>query len=123
MVLNVLVLNKSHLVIQASDNLLRHYDLIGNKLRLSQAYAGGVFERQIVQCALSPDSKYLLSPSEAGKPILWDIFTGTQVSLEHLNLNVKGNLVCADWHPKYNLVAISGFFDHCPVFVFGNVLG
>jgi hypothetical protein len=53
---------------------------------------------------------------------MWDIFTGGQISLDHLNLNLKGRLVCCDWHPKYNLVALSGFVENCPVFVYGNVL-
>jgi len=123
MVLNIHILNKSHLILQASDNLIRHYDLVGNRLRISQEYSGGVFEKELVQCAISPDNKYLLSPSETGKPCLWDVFKGSQINLEHLNLNVKGHLVCCDWHPKYNLVAISGFFEYCPIFVFGNVLG
>ena len=43
-ILNIHILNKNHLMIQASDNLIRHIDLIGNKLRISQSYAGGVFE-------------------------------------------------------------------------------
>ena len=123
MILNIHILNKNHLMIQASDNLIRHFDLIGNKIRLSQSYTGGVFEKELVQCALSPDNKYVMSPSELGKPVLWDVFTGNQISLDHLNLNVRKHLVCCDWHPRYNLVAISGFFDHCPVFVYGNVLG
>ena len=123
MILNIHILNKSHIILQASDNLIRHFDLVGNKLRLSQEYSGGVFESQLVQCSISPDNKYLLSPSEAGKPLLWDIFTGNQVNMDHLNLNVKGHLVCCDWHPKYNLVAISGFIQYCPIFIYGNVLG
>ena len=108
---------------QASDNLIRHFDLIGNRLRLSQEFAGGQFDKELVQCALSPDHKYLLSPSESGRPCLWDVFTGSQVNLDHLNLSVKGPLVCCDWHPKYNLVAFAGFVEFCPIFVFGNVLG
>jgi hypothetical protein len=45
MILSIHILNKTHLMVQASDNLIRHFDLIGNKLRLSQSYSGGVFER------------------------------------------------------------------------------
>ena len=63
MVLNIQILNKNHLIIQASDNLIRHFDLIGSKLRLSQSYTGGVFEKELVQCSVSPDFKYLMSPS------------------------------------------------------------
>ena len=44
-ILNIHILNKNHLVIQASDNLIRHFDLVGNKIRLSQTYSGGVFEK------------------------------------------------------------------------------
>lgn len=62
-ILNIQVLNKNHLMIQASDNLIRHFDLIGNKLRLSQSYSGGVFEKELVQCSISPDNKYLMSPN------------------------------------------------------------
>ena len=121
-VLSVRVLQKSHLMIMASDNLLRHYELIGNRLRLHQTYSGAIFEKELAQCSVSPDHKYLLAPSESGKPALWDIFTGGQVSLDHLNLNLDGHLTTCDWHPIYNLVAISGFVPHCPVFVFGNIL-
>jgi len=35
MILNIQVMNKSHLIIQAGDNLIRHYELHGNKLRLN----------------------------------------------------------------------------------------
>jgi hypothetical protein len=63
MILNIHILNKSHIILQASDNLIRHFDLIGNKLRLSQEFSGGVFEKELVQCCISPDNKYLLSPS------------------------------------------------------------
>jgi WD40 repeat protein len=121
-VLSLHILNKSHLMIQAKDNLIRHFELIGSKIRLHQTYAGAVFDTELANCAVSPDNKYLLSPSEAGKPMLWDVFTGTQIGLDHLGLNIKGKLVCCDWHPKYNLVALSGFVDYCPVFVYGNVL-
>jgi WD40 repeat protein len=120
--LSVHVLNKSHLMIQAKDNLIRHYELIGNRIRLHQAYSGATFDSELSNCAVSPDNKYLLSPSEAGKAVLWDVFTGTQISLDHLGLNIKGKLVCCDWHPKYNLVAISGFVNYCPLFVYGNIL-
>jgi hypothetical protein len=40
---------------------------------------------------------------------MWDVFTGLQTDLSHLNLRLKGPLVCCDWHPKYNLIALSGF--------------
>ena len=109
-------------MIQAKDNLIRHYELIGNRIRLHQAYSGATFDSELSNCAVSPDNKYLLSPSEAGKAVLWDVFTGTQISLDHLGLNIKGKLVCCDWHPKYNLVAISGFVNYCPLFVYGNIL-
>ncbi len=121
-VLAVHVLNKSHLMVQAKDNLIRHYELIGNRLRLHQAYSGATFDSELANCAVSPDNKYLLSPSETGRPFLWDVFTGNQIPLDHLGLGIRGKLVCCDWHPKYNLVAVSGFIDYCPLFVYGNVL-
>ena len=116
------MLNKSHLIIQAKDNLIRHYELIGNRIRLHQSYSGAAFDSELSNCAVSPDNKFLLSPSETGKAVLWDVFTGTQISLDHLGLSIKGKLVCCDWHPKYNLVAVSGFLSYCPVFVYGNIL-
>ncbi len=58
---------------------------------------------------ISPDFKYLLAPSESGKPLMWDVFTGALVDIDYLNLNIKGPLTCCDWHPKYNLVVFSGF--------------
>jgi hypothetical protein len=64
----------------------------------------------------------LLAPSENGKPIMWDVLTGQIIDLEHLNLNIKGPLVSCDWHPKYNLIVLSGFVENCPIFVYGNVL-
>jgi WD40 repeat protein len=109
-------------MIQAKDNLIRHFELIGNKIRLHQTYSGGIYDSEMVNCSISPDNKYLLAPSEAGKPLLWDIFTGTQINIEHLNLNIKGKLICCDWHPKYNLIAVSGFVDYCPIFIYGNIL-
>lgn len=115
-------MNKNHLIVQASDNLIRHFELLGNKLRLSQTYTGATFESEIVNCSISPDNKYLLCPSETGKPYLWDIFTGLQINFDHLNLNVKGKLVTCDWHSKYNLIVVSGFLDYCPIFVYGNIL-
>ena len=93
---------------QASANLIRHYELIGNPMRLHMTYTGGQFDQGLVGCAVSPDYKYLLAPSE-GKPLLWDVFTGGQVSLDHLNVILKKRLTTCDWHPKYNLVALSGF--------------
>ena len=45
LILNIHVLNKNHLIVQASDNLIRHFDLIGNKVRTNQSYSGGVFEK------------------------------------------------------------------------------
>jgi hypothetical protein len=44
LILSIRILSKNHLIVQASDNLIRHYELIGNKLRLSQTYTGGLFE-------------------------------------------------------------------------------
>jgi len=63
MVLSIHILDKNHLMLQASDNLIYHFELLGNKLRLCQSYAGAVFENELANCAISPDNKYLLSPS------------------------------------------------------------
>lgn len=119
------VLNKNHLIVQVSDNVIRHYELLGSKLRLNNEYTGAVFENDntIINCAVSPDNKYLLAPSANGRPYLWDVFTGAQIDISHLNLSIKGKLTSCDWHNKYNLVAFSGFVPNCPIFVFGNVLG
>lgn len=81
MVLSIHILDKNHLMIQASDNLIYHFELLGNRLRLCQSYAGAAFENDLANCAVSPDNKYLLSPSESGKPFMWDVFTGAQMSL------------------------------------------
>lgn len=74
-----------------------------------KSYSGGQFERNILNAKISPDFKYLLAPSENGKPILWDVFTATHIDLDHLNLNIKGSLTSCDWHSKYNLVVLTGF--------------
>lgn len=76
----------------------------------------------LLNAKISPDFKYLLAPSESGKPVMWDVFTGLTVDIDFLNLNIKGPLTCCDWHPKYNLVALSGFVEYCPIFVYGNIL-
>ena len=76
----------------------------------------------MVSCAVSPDSKYLICPSETGKPFMWDILTGVKIELDHLNLDIKGSLSVCDWHPKYNLILIAGFVEWCPIFVYGNIL-
>ena len=42
-ILSMQMLNKNHLMIQAKDNLIRHYELIGNKIRMHQSYTGAIF--------------------------------------------------------------------------------
>lgn len=122
LILNIKIINKNNILVQASDNLIRHFELSTNKLRLAQKYSGAQFETQLCTFALSPDNKYILSPSETGRPFLWDLVTGLPISIEHLNLDIKGPLICCAWHPKYNLVAFGGFVELCPVLVYGNVL-
>lgn len=75
-----------------------------------------------MDCAVSPDNQYLLSPSENGKPYMWDLRSGLSINVDHLNLQIKGPLVTCSWHPKYNLVAFGGFVELCPILVYGNVL-
>lgn len=53
---------------------------------------------------------------------MWDLGSGSSVSLDHLNLDIKGPLVTCSWHPKYNLVAFGGFVELCPIMVYGNLL-
>ena len=121
-IINIKILNKNHLVIQSGDNLIRHFEIASNRLKLIDKYVGANFETTMPLCTVSPDNKYILSPSESGKPMLWDVFTGVQISLDHLNLDIKGPLSVCDWHPKYNLILISGFVEFCPIFVYGNTL-
>lgn len=122
MILNIKIINKNNILVQASDNLIRHFELSTNKLRLAQKYTGAQFENQLCDFTVSPDNKYILSPSESGKPYMWDLITGIPISTDHLNLDIKGNLITCAWHPKYNLVAFGGFVELCPVMVYGNVL-
>ena len=86
LIMGIKIINKNNIIIQASDNLLRHFQLTTNKLRLIQKFAGAQFENKLMDFAISPDNQYLLSPSESGKPFLWDLRSGLQVSVEHLNL-------------------------------------
>lgn len=51
-----------------------------------EKYSGAQFETRLSDCAVSPDNKYLLAPSESGKPFMWDLFSGVPLSLDHLNL-------------------------------------
>lgn len=122
LIMTIKVLNKNNVIIQASDNLIRHFELSTNKLRLIQKFSGAQFESKLVDCAVSPDNQYLLSPSENGRPFMWDLKSGLSVSVEHLNLEIKGPLVTCSWHPKYNLVSFGGFVELCPILVYGNVL-
>lgn len=94
---------------QANDNIIRHFELMTNRFRLAQKFAGAQFEKQLCNFAFSPDNQYLLSPSESGKPYLWDLRYGNSIPVDHLNLDIKGPLITCDWHPKYNLVAFGGF--------------
>ena len=111
-----------HLFVQSSDNMIRRFQLSGNKLHQDKKYAGGQYESLLLNSKISPDFKYLLAPSESGKPVLWDVFTGVTIDIDNLNLNIKGPLTCCDWHPKYNLIVLGGFVEDCPIFVYGNVL-
>lgn len=120
--MSIKIINKNNILVQASDNLIRHFELSTNKLRLAQKYTGAQFENQLCDFAISPDNKYILSPSESGKPYMWDLITGIPISTDHLNLDIKGNLITCAWHPKYNLIAFGGFVELCPVMVYGNVL-
>jgi WD40 repeat protein len=111
-----------HMFVQCSDNIIRRFQLSGNKLHEDKKYAGGQFENLLLNAKISPDSKYLLAPSESGKPVLWDVIKGVTIDIDNLNLNINGPLTSCDWHPKYNLVAFGGFVEDCPVFVYGNML-
>lgn len=111
-----------HLFIQSSDNMIRRFQLSGNKLLEDKNYAGGQYESLLLNAKISPDFRYLLAPSESGKPHMWDVITGLTIDLDHLNLNIKGKLSSCDWHPKYNLIVLSGFVEYCPIFICGNVL-
>lgn len=121
-ILSLKILNKNNILVQASDNLVRHFELSTNKLRLIMKFTGAQFESSLADCAVSPDNRYLLCPSESGRPFMWDLSTGSQISLDHLNLDIKGALVTCSWHPLYNLVAFGGFVELCPIMVYGNVL-
>ena len=61
--MSIKILNKNNIIVQASDNLLRHFELSTNRLRLVQKFSGAQFENKLVDCAVSPDNQYLISPS------------------------------------------------------------
>lgn len=62
-ILSIKVVNKNNILVQASDNVIRHFELMTNRLRLAQKYLGAQFDRQLCDFAVSPDNQYLLSPS------------------------------------------------------------
>lgn len=42
-ILCIKILNKNNILIQCSDNLIRHFELSSNKLRLAQKFSGAQF--------------------------------------------------------------------------------
>ncbi len=62
--------------VQSSDNIIRRFQLSGNKLVEEKLYSGGQYESLLLNSKISPDLKYLLAPSQNGKPMLWDVLTG-----------------------------------------------
>jgi len=57
------IINKNNILIQASDNLIRHFEISTNKLRLATKFSGAQFDKILCDFAISPDNRYIMSPS------------------------------------------------------------
>jgi hypothetical protein len=59
--------------------------------------------------------------SDEGAPLMWEIGSAEQVSIEHLQLRISGPITDSVWSRRFNIVAFSGFVEECLIFVYGNV--
>ena len=65
----------------------------------------------MIKSCISPDGQYLLSGSENGKPVMWDINKNNIIKQIDANwcVNFKGPVTDVAWNWKYHMVAVAGF--------------
>jgi WD40 repeat protein len=58
---------------------------------------------------ISPDGQFVLSGSETGQPLVWEISSQHPLENENYQCQFMDLVTDCDWNPKYNMFAVSGF--------------
>ena len=74
----------------------------------------------MIRSCISPDGVYLLSGSEDGSPVLWDIASNKRFDdeIERMCVKFKGPVIDVDWNNKYHMIAVCGFGAEFPILVY-----
>jgi WD40 repeat protein len=72
----------------------------------------------MVQSCVSRDGQFVISGSEDGKPLIWDIDTDQPLSSKAFECKLLDLVSDCTWNNKYNMFAISGFGRNFPVLIY-----
>ena len=81
-----LVPNQSkRLLVHSRDNCIRLLDLSTEKPKVVIRYFGAKCNKTNIKSTISPESSYILSGSEEGKPHLWQMETGIPIGTDNMS--------------------------------------
>lgn len=114
-----LVPNQSkRLLVHSRDNCIRLIDLSSEKIKVVIRYFGAKCNKTNIKSTISPESSYILSGSEEGKPHLWQMETGIPIGTDRYECGFVDSINDVSWSTPYNMFALSAFGQEHPLLVY-----
>ena len=114
-----LVPNQSkRLLVHSRDNCIRLLDLSTEKPKVVIRYFGAKCNKTNIKSTISPESSYILSGSEEGKPHLWQMETGIPIGTDKYECGFVDSINDVSWSNNYNMFALSAFGQEHPLLVY-----
>ncbi|KAJ1480747.1 WD40-repeat-containing domain protein, partial [Baffinella frigidus] len=116
---NCLRLDKSgkRLVVLARDHCIRMLDVASDRCPIVQRFSGLRCSQHQIRCDLSPDGRWLMSGSEDGQVLVWNVDTGeldASTPKERMP-RCTGMSTDVAWNPAERIVAVCSFSRRHPI--------
>ena len=103
---------ENYILVQTKDSTMRLINLKNNKV--VNRYLNGQFENYNIKGCVSTDGQIIVSGCENSKLLAWDLYCMDYIEFDG-ETDFKGILMCVDWNPVYNVLAVSSFGSNFPV--------
>ena len=110
---------EKEMLVHAQKNCLRVFELSARYPLARKQFLGVHCQSSMVRSCFSPDGRYVVSGSEAGRACFWRAATGAPVRSSACGALGYGRTLCdVSWHPKEHLVAMCCFGGDYPILLF-----